>query len=142
MVHVGDGADGCLEHSLETENLLFKQDGVGNDDLGFKIMESWEKSGSSFSAVLIRTVIFPSFFFHQGSKGNGRPILKVPVPAGSSLFHLWTQWTLDDYGNMAFAFGQLGEVPGRQNPDLDMMPLGEWLKMNQHDIKIYKDDMK
>jgi len=23
-----------------------------------------------------------------------------------------------------------------------MMPLGEWLKMNQHDIKIYKDDMK
>ena len=27
MVHVGDGADGCLEHSLETENLLFKQDG-------------------------------------------------------------------------------------------------------------------
>jgi hypothetical protein len=78
---------------------------------------------------------FSSFFFHQGSKGNGRQILKVPVPACSSLFHLWTQWTLDDYGNMAFAFGQLGEVPGRRNPDLDISHLGESLKMNRHDMK-------
>ena len=64
MVHVGDGADGCLEHSLETESRTVLETMIWAS-------RSWEKSGSSCSALLIRTVIFHHFSFTKEAKATG-----------------------------------------------------------------------